>query len=29
MHVCLYDAGVQKGPVVEDLKDQLRRAYSA
>lgn len=27
--ICLYDAGLQKGPVVEDLKDQLRAAYSA
>lgn len=26
--VCLYDAGQQKGAVVEDLKDQLRAAYA-
>ncbi|MCX8508665.1 MAG: hypothetical protein ORN49_07295 [Rhodobacteraceae bacterium] len=28
MQVCLYDAGLQKGPVVEDLKQQLRAAYA-
>ncbi|MGB3146782.1 MAG: LysR family transcriptional regulator [Paracoccaceae bacterium] len=28
MHVCLYDAGVQKGPMVDELKSQLRAAYS-
>ncbi len=27
--VCLYDAGLQKGPVVEDLKQQLRLAYAS
>ena len=28
MHICLYDAGLQKGAVVEDLKNHLRVAYS-
>jgi DNA-binding transcriptional LysR family regulator len=29
MQICLYDSGLKKGSVVEDLKDQLRAAYSA
>lgn len=29
MHICLYDGGLQKGTVVEDLKEQLRAAYGA
>ncbi len=28
MHICLYDAGVQKGEMVVDLKNHLRIAYS-
>ena len=28
MHICLYDGGLQKGEVVEDLKNHLRVAYS-
>lgn len=26
--ICLYDAGLQKGPVVEDLKELLRASYA-
>jgi len=29
LRICLYDAGRHKGPAVEDLKGQLRAAYSA
>jgi DNA-binding transcriptional LysR family regulator len=26
--ICLYDSGLQKGPIIEDLKNLLRAAYS-
>lgn len=28
MRICIYDAGVQKGTAVEDLKQHIRKAYS-
>ncbi|MFN0115831.1 MAG: LysR family transcriptional regulator [Paracoccaceae bacterium] len=29
LHVCLYDAGVQKGPVIQAIRAQIRCAYMA